>query len=336
MHTHTIKGNYRFPQIMRDIELKINQFLHWLVCFTIVRRPSRATWFYVLCSVPTMVWVTAPEGDTDKVWRDGIKEKKRKLMEKEHQERRKKRKGAMGEMSTYLHVWRNMLNHTPKMILATLEGISLTNYLNLAILSGGGGAGREKLQKDQRPDISWGQASGCLTDCSPGCLTFVGALQMLVSPQKTVPPSSRRCSWGKAPGDLLCPRRRLALQVPGQQPVVTDRSEGGQGDFGDPTQGRCDTMSGWPHSVQYRPMRAWTGFTIKTRLETTGTSGLPQTTFHTAPLGIPSHPSLCFCRHALSSEPASQHGESQFLSPPHNLLSDDDINAGVFSCTPHA
>lgn len=29
----------------------------------------------------------------------------------------------------------------------------------------------------------------------------------------------------------------MALQVPGQQPVVADRSEGGQGDFGDPHPG---------------------------------------------------------------------------------------------------
>ena len=37
-------------------------------------------------------------------------------------------------MTKYLYVLKeNMLNHTPKMILATLEGISLTDYLNRAI-----------------------------------------------------------------------------------------------------------------------------------------------------------------------------------------------------------
>lgn len=67
---------------------------------------------------------------------------------------------------------------------------------------------------------------------------LAGALQVLVSPQKTELPDSLRHSGGKDPGDFLClPQVCLALQVPGQQPVVTDRSEGGQGDFGDPHPG---------------------------------------------------------------------------------------------------
>jgi hypothetical protein len=38
-----------------------------------------------------------------------------------------------------------------------------------------------------------------------------------------------------APGNLVCSWQVcLAFQVSGQQPVVTDRFEGDQGDFGDP------------------------------------------------------------------------------------------------------
>lgn len=65
-----------------------------------------------------------------------LKRKKKTYGERTSGETKEKGRGLVGEMSTYLHVLKkNMLNHTPKMILATLEGISLTNYLNLAILS---------------------------------------------------------------------------------------------------------------------------------------------------------------------------------------------------------
>ena len=64
-----------------------------------------------------------------------LKRKKTTYGERTSGETNEKGRGPVGEMTMYLHVLKkNMLNPTPKLILATLEGISLTNSLSLAIL----------------------------------------------------------------------------------------------------------------------------------------------------------------------------------------------------------
>lgn len=128
-----------------------------------------------------------------------LKKKKKKTYGKRTSgETNEKGRGLEGTITMDLHVLKkNMLNHTPKVISATVEGISLTNYLNLTIFPWAVEVQGETIQVSQRPDTSRRQASGCLTDCSSDCPSIVGALQVLASPQKTAPPSSLEALTGK-------------------------------------------------------------------------------------------------------------------------------------------